>query len=334
MGELQTTLFKTFGLILFSLGAASSSQFCIDKLRAHLPSPKEQICAENGAFYAYISKYDLPSNNICHTLSTFESDSFVCAAQVFKVKKAQGTVILVHGYYDHVGMLTHLIEKALSSGFNVVAFDLPGHGLSTGKRASIESFDHYTNAFKSAVAIAADELPGPYFAAGHSTGGAVIISYLTTYDDSKIETAVLLAPLIRSSHFRVAKIAHFITSPFKSKLPRWFRNSSSDTLFLRKQQNDPLQHQYFPMQWATAYYEWERNIQNMKTVSVPITIVQGDEDNVVNWRYNIPFLEKRLEKCTTKVVEGAKHQLFNESKTIRREVLDYFIDALKRGVEK
>ena len=54
-------------------------------------------------------------------------------------KHPKGTVFMVHGYYDHVAIYKHLIKALIRNRYAVVAFDLPGHGLSSGSRAAISS---------------------------------------------------------------------------------------------------------------------------------------------------------------------------------------------------
>ena len=53
------------------------------------------------------------------------------------------SLLILHGYYDHVGLYRHVVEWGLRMGFAVLACDLPGHGLSSGARASINEFVEY-----------------------------------------------------------------------------------------------------------------------------------------------------------------------------------------------
>ena len=52
----------------------------------------------------------------------------------------KGTVFILHGYFDHVGLYTQLIDRCLGAGFDVLAYDQPGHGLSSGTLTAIGSF--------------------------------------------------------------------------------------------------------------------------------------------------------------------------------------------------
>ncbi len=64
-------------------------------------------------------------------------------AQVWTPEQPRGTAFVVHGYFDHLGLYRHLLERLLDQGWRVVLWDLPGHGLSSGARATIDDFEDY-----------------------------------------------------------------------------------------------------------------------------------------------------------------------------------------------
>ena len=64
-------------------------------------------------------------------IGTFESGRYEVAGQLFLQEGARGTVFMVHGYTDHLGLYGDLIRHLLALGYSVAGFDLPGHGLSS-----------------------------------------------------------------------------------------------------------------------------------------------------------------------------------------------------------
>ena len=52
-----------------------------------------------------------------------------------------------------------MIEWALDQGFAVIACDLPGHGLSSGERASIKDFAEYQSTLQGLLAEAQSVFP-------------------------------------------------------------------------------------------------------------------------------------------------------------------------------
>ena len=109
---------------------------------------------------SYLNHYGLNFGNkgltVTHCLGCYSSGQFKIACQYFALPVAnqKATMVIVHGYYDHVGLYRHLIEHYLTIGYSVLTFDLPGHGLSSGVAASIGSFDQYTRALTDCLELA------------------------------------------------------------------------------------------------------------------------------------------------------------------------------------
>ena len=81
-------------------------------------------------------------------------------------------VILAHGWNGRGSQLGAFVEPLLEAGFQVVAFDAPGHGASDGSTSSLV---HFANAFDAVV-----DAVRPFFqpisgVVAHSMGGAAVM---------------------------------------------------------------------------------------------------------------------------------------------------------------
>ena len=114
----------------------------------------------DGAVTDYFGFYglDLP---VAHHFGTYRSGITDVAAHVFVPDQPRGSVYLAHGYYDHAGILRNVIRLCVEERFAVAALDLPGHGLSSGERASIDEFGQYSDALCGLVALCRSHLPEP-----------------------------------------------------------------------------------------------------------------------------------------------------------------------------
>jgi alpha-beta hydrolase superfamily lysophospholipase len=238
-------------------------------------------------------------------------------------------VVIVHGYYDHVGIVRNAVAWALEAGFAVAAFDLPGHGLSTGARSSIKTFSHYAGALHEFMEYVPKTQAQPVFLVGHSTGCAAIFEYLHTRGNPSVHKAILLAPLVRGAYHHLSVAGYHLMKNFVSMTTRWFRNASSDKDFLEWFRHDPLQYDRFPIEWGSALYAWQEKIASYEPSETPVHIIQGSRDNVVDAKYNIPFLRRKFTDVTVTEITGAKHQLLNESKKYRQKVRDDFLKELE-----
>ena len=90
--------------------------------------------------------------------------------------KAHAAVLLVHGLGEHSGRYEHVGEQMSDAGLVVRAFDLPGFGRSSGRRAFVENFDTYLDAVEEELASMV-ELGLPTVLLGHSLGGLIAYRY-------------------------------------------------------------------------------------------------------------------------------------------------------------
>lgn len=273
---------------------------------------------------SYYRHYGL-DHDIPHYFGTIESDSFTIVGHVFLPDSAKATVIAAHGYYDHSGVLWSIIAALIGNDYAVVTLDLPGHGLSSGPRASIDNFTQYGNAVHNLVTTVTPGVASPLFFIGHSTGCAAGIEYMHRYPDHPIAKAVFLAPLVKSAYFKLSKLGFAVLDPLSKTYPRWKRHSTHDRRLQRFLLDDPLTHDRFPTQWSRSYFSWFERVQSYDPITTPLLIVQGDQDDVVDWKYNLPFLEKKFTTCSTRIISGARHHLPNETKAFRSQVIHQII---------
>jgi len=280
---------------------------------------------------AYLGHYRLDSIAgpwpVRHCLGSFPSQRYRLACQYFAVpaEHQQGTVVIVHGYYDHVGLFRHPIAFCLERGYSVLAFDLPGHGLSSGDPASISSFDHYSQALVDCLALARGAgVQGPWHVMAQSTGAAAVINCLlngSRFPLGDLHKIILLAPLLRPVDWYSGLLKYWFMRWFVSRVARDFAANSHDNGFLRFiAEDDPLQARYLQVDWVRSLTRYLRDFRRASGCSKPIDIVQGTEDNTVDWRYNLPALSGKFSQARVHLVEGARHHLVNESEEFRERM--------------
>jgi alpha-beta hydrolase superfamily lysophospholipase len=264
---------------------------------------------------------DLADERIEHLFGSFQSGSFTLAGHIFRPKDYKATVVILHGYLNHCGLLSKLINFLLEAGFAVAVYDLPGHGLSSGVPTAIDDFSQYSDSLQCFIKIVKPQLHGPYHAIGHSTGAAIIMDYLFTGRENCFEKVILVAPLVRSELWFLSKLGYKICRPFCNNLPRVFRKVSSDKDFLRfVKYKDPLQARKISLKWVNAMFKWDEKIINAKASQRPTLVIQGTNDNIVAWKYNLKFIQSKFSRAEIEFVENARHELFNESADIRKEM--------------
>ncbi len=240
-------------------------------------------------------------------------------------RSPKGTVFVVHGYYDHVGIYNHLIKSLLRNRYAVIAFDLPGHGLSSGSRAAISSFRQYGPVFKQVLRLVEDHAPRPWHAVAQSTGCAIVSEYLLQYSGLEeripLEGVVYYAPLIRPVHWFWNKQLHSVISPFRNFVARKFSENTNDPEFARfLREKDPLQPRYLSAKWVGALKQWVPYIERHSPVDFPLYIIQGKSDQTVDWQVNIPQFQRVFKGTQVQFMPNVRHHVVNELELYRRDV--------------
>lgn len=276
--------------------------------------------------------------DLTHRFGSFKSGDFDLACHSFQRTAAHSTAYVVHGYFDHAGLYKHVIRFLLERNVNVIVFDLPGHGLSSGPRASIGAFSDYISALDDCVKQSAGVMPQPSLFFGQSTGGAVIMQYLLDKKFepliAKPEHVVLLAPLVRPAKWSVMRFVFSVNRHLLDSMPRRFSNNSHDPEFLAfLRESDPLQYRGLPMQWLLAMRVWIAHFLSSPSSQLAPLVVQGEQDKTVDWKYNLKKIRVKFPAVKVRMLHDGKHHLANESIELREQMfalVDEYIQAADR----
>ena len=180
----------------------------------------------------YSEFYNLPTEGLMYRYG-FESIAHErLFIQSFRPLPVKAHILLLHGYYDHAGVLSTVIRFWVQQGFHVLTFDLPGHGLSTGERGAVSEFSFYVESIREVVRRHLSSSTLPIYILAHSTGAAAAVDYiLNNHEVSQIRKAVLVCPLVRPYRSNAISIWIKPLKVFTKKLKRIIRNNSSDSNF-------------------------------------------------------------------------------------------------------
>lgn len=286
-----------------------------------VPSSDEQ---DYLAFYRIDFANYIPG--VVHHFGRLPAAGFDIACHYYLPPRPRGTCLLVHGYFDHAGLYGKLIEHCLRKGYGVLAWDLPGHGLSSGPQASIATFEHYVDVLGAVITRYGTQLPGPLVGIGQSTGGAVLMGW--AFRQRRVGVAcpfariLLLAPLVRPAEWAKVQLMHTTLKYFRRSITRRFMENSGDAEFLAFLQQDPLQSQRLPVAWVGAMRRWVQGfVAEIPTDYAPL-VIQGDHDTTVDWRWNLPQIRTKFPRATVRMIQGARHQLVNETAALRAQIFD------------
>ncbi len=290
----------------------------LQRAREQLP-PFDDNATPSPALQAFCRTYGLDFAErlpqVAYRVGRVHCGAFTLAVHQWRQPDARANLLLVHGYFDHSGLFNKLIAWALAHRCNVLIFDLPGHGLSSGEPAVIDDFGEYSSAID--AVLRATSLPSlPWWVMAQSTGGAALIDYARKYAWPFTAT-VLLAPLVRPARWASVSAAHRLLAPFLPSVERKFSANSSDREFLEFLKRDPLQSRRTSLRWVGALRRWLHGLVRQDLGVGAALVIQGDADATVDWRYNVSFVSALFPGSRVEYLPGAGHQLANESETYR-----------------
>lgn len=196
-------------------------------------------------------------------------------------------LVILHGAGEHSGRYQRVAHKANLQGWNVVLFDLSGHGASAGPRCDIEHFSEYIDDLEAVVE--AYKIPLEHcMLLAHSTGGLVATRWLQTRQPP-VAGLVLSAPLLGLG-VPVPPHKLWLGKLMAKTFPRFrFRNEiksaqlTSDMKILDARRKDPMILSTITTRWFFAVQDAIKAAHDeAERLTTPFLIVQGLADQIVD----------------------------------------------------
>lgn len=304
------------------------------------PLPLRTARDETRALMPYLDRYALTplwqGRDVDQVYAGFiASGAFSLWCQVWAPPAPVGTVFVVHGYFDHLGLYRHLLAMLLARGWQVVLWDLPGHGLSSGERAAIDDFATYGDCLHDIQAVLSERrlTPAPWVGIGQSTGASILATDVLCRPAATPWVGLaLLAPLVRPCRWRQTGPLQRLAAPFVKTFPRPGRHNSTDRAFVDfLHHRDPLQPRRLNLGWVSAMRRWMPQLLAAAPSTLPVLLMQGEQDRTVDWRYNLAVLTDKFPRAHVYRQPDARHHLVNEAPPIREALLaelGRFLDGL------
>lgn len=229
--------------------------------------------------------------------------------RVWDVADPRADVLISHGYAEHTGRYEHVARALTDAGLAVWALDHRGHGLSTGDRGDIRSWESAVADFDLLVDAAA-EAGGrrPRFLVGHSMGGAIAIAYALAHQD-RLSGLSLSAPAIDfpPEVVALAELDEIPPLPLADAV-------SSDPAVVQAYKDDPLN--YLgppPAALLRAFGEVGALVERLGELTLPLQIMHGSADLLIpSSALKTVVSGVSSEDLTARLWPGLFHEIFNE----------------------
>ena len=83
---------------------------------------------------------------------------------------------------------------------------------------------------------------------------------------------------------------------------------------------DPRPIKWLPLNWARRHIDWNNRIKNIHSTSeLPLQLIFGTNDTVINASYNENFLKKRFPRSKVYKVVGSGHHFIFQRDEIKQD---------------
>ncbi len=272
--------------------------------------------------------------------------------QKWEVHNPTGTILLTHGQAEHSDCYQRFIEglhrqsQKFNTSWNVIAWDMRGHGKSDGLRGYAHDFDDYVLDYhcfieESLRTLAPDlkNSTSPLILAAHSMGGLVQTCALREKKHPHFQAQILSSPMFGVSvevpaWKDLGSVAINRLFP-KLTLGNEIKNEdlTRDLEIIKEYEKDTYRHNKIS---AGVYLGFKREFEKVLSyaheIHLPTLLHISDNDPIVSSPIALKFFDN-LSSTTKelKIIEGGRHELYNDSP--REDVFAFVAEFLNRIIK-
>lgn len=250
-------------------------------------------------------------------------------------------LIVTHGLGEHMMRHQHFL-KLFAGQFNILLYDLRGHGRSEGERANVGEFADFRRDLQHVVEFLQKEFSMKrYMAFGHSMGALVTSDWLQNearedlypekvfLSSPPVGAPGILGPIFGNAPLVLLKgLADFpLTVPLKGILD--LNRLSHDGRILQNYLNDELVEQKVHTHLFFQLLRTSRDVFSRPLrARCPLFASVGTEDGLVNAGMLLKYFANIEKNTKVLKVEGGYHELHNEVEKYRQPYFDFLRQSL------
>ncbi|MCD6546627.1 MAG: lysophospholipase [Thermotogae bacterium] len=233
-------------------------------------------------------------------------------------EESRALLLIIHGLGEHSGrydkFAKDLVEK---NQIEILCFDLPGHGETSGLRGYISKFEDFLELIQDLKSSFLNH-PKPRILFGHSLGGLIAVRYVQEHE-SDFDGLILSSPaIVFNLDNKIRNIIPILR--FLNFIIPWFTTSnglepsslSRNQESVEKYVNDPLVHDRISIR---LFCEMLRNSNQAKNgierIRIPILLFGGTDDRIVSFNEVAKLIRKTFDNQIVGF-EGGYHELFED----------------------
>ncbi len=269
-------------------------------------------------------------------------DSTKLYAQAWIKSGANRIIVFNHGFGEHSGRYSNLIQYFKDSDVSFYGLDMRGHGKSEGKRGHATGFELFVDDLADFIQeVRRRENKEKILLLGHSMGGVVVIRYaLEGINQDYLHAVVTSAAALKIPTNFSQRVQIAIAGVLRKIAPSVLADANLDVNLLSRDPDvvkayveDPLVHGKISLSMGYELFQ-QGGIANKKAgiLRTPILILHGLADGIADPSGSLEFYNHLAYKNKRmKTYKGFYHEIMNEPSPDREKVLKDikdFVDSL------
>jgi len=235
-------------------------------------------------------------------------------------------ILVTHGLGEHAGR-QRFINKLFGDRYNILRYDLRGHGESQGKKGVVGNFSYFYEDLKAIwdfllVSYRAKEI----ILWGHSMGGAIVAGFIQKFS-SDLE-GILKKVILSAPFMEVGGKLSSLVGLLPTKTLKFFCKSTvgitlqglvtpwkltHDPFYQEDYLQDPLVQKALNTKLVFEMMLAGREIFSQKLgVTCPVHIIVGEGDELVSVKKIQEYCTYVDKKCILKTIPEGRHELHHE----------------------
>ena len=234
------------------------------------------------------------------------------------------TLVITHGIAEHSECYAPTAESLVALGWNIVAWDLRGHGRSEGKRGYVAEFADYSRDLAHLLKFlkSSDRIKDSFALLGHSMGGLVTLRHLVDDDTNapRPRAALLSSPLlgialaVPAVKDMAAKFLNRILPTVTLHNEIRYEELTRDLERLKHYDSDPLRHDKIS---PALYLGMIENIEFVKVradrIKLPVLLQAAGKEKIVS----LPAIKDFFPRIASAdkeliIYDESYHEIFND----------------------
>lgn len=252
------------------------------------------------------------------TFSVKNHDDMSLYNVAWTVPNPVATVLIVHGYAEHIERYNHEASVLNTCGFSVFGYDHRAHGRSEGEGCYIKDFDDYCLDLQSVINYINPDTP--LYVHAHSVGALITLKYLMDHQSTEtpqiqglVTTAAALKVSEDLSPFlqKISGILGRVTPKLKT-IPLPVKTISKVESVQHHYQSDP--HNYREGIYASSGYQILKTTKKvsgrLEEISLPFLAMHGGDDELIEQigTHNLYNQASSTDK-SLKIWDGLAHEI-------------------------